>query len=159
MRIINNYYLIKFNLHMKKYSSANLSLIIATLSIVLFIPSARAQEFIHHELELLQDPCGTWKADSMYYTGWHDVDTLKNKPIRDTIRNWVYDEERRMYEKYRSWADCPCGCGFDRHWQQYRICQKTGIRQVRYKVQSYEYIPKPKNKYEKTIDSLSNYKK
>lgn len=100
--------------------------------------------------------CGTWKAKPIYYTEWQSVDTLKKKPIKDTVRNWVYDDEKMMVTNQVLTIYCPCGCGYDTKWQQYRVCQITGIRQVRYKVQSYEYIPKPKSEYKKAIDSLLN---
>ena len=102
--------------------------------------------------------CGTVK-DTIVYSEWQSVDTLIKRPIKDTVRNWVYNEKDEPFESnsYNYLVYCPCGCLWDKNWFQYRVCKLTGIRQRRIKTQSFTRIlppPKPKTEYEKTIDSL-----
>lgn len=98
--------------------------------------------------------CGTWVANPTYYTDWQSIDTLLSKPIKDTARNWVYNEEKMVISSIATLQFCPCGCGDDTRWEQYRVCKITGIRQVRFKIQSYDYKPKPKTEYKMAIDSI-----
>ena len=102
--------------------------------------------------------CGTWKALPTYYTNWESVDTLKKEAIKDTVRNWVYDAEKLMLNNLTYAMYCPCGCGYDKKYSQYRVCSITGIRQIRYKVHPYEYKPKPKSEYQQVVDILQFHK-
>lgn len=107
---------------------------------------------------LLNQNCGTWK-DTVTYSDWVNIDTLSKQPIKDTLREWVYDEYDEPLESnsYNYAVYCPCGCMWDSNWWQYRVCKLTGIKQRRLKTQSWTMIPpppKPKTEYEKTIDSL-----
>lgn len=137
---------------MNKLRTVSRYFINALLAVVLLSQAAKAQSF--GGIGFNTD-CGTWKAKPIYYTEWQSVDTLKKEPIKDTVRSWVYDKENLMVSNQSLAIYCQCGCGYDTKWQQYRVCQITGIRQVRYKVQPYEYIPKPKSDYERAVDSLS----
>lgn len=134
---------------MKKFRIYSSAVLAAML--LLSVVSTKAQSFSFG----FDNDCGTWEAKPTYYTDWQNVDTLKNKPIKDTVRNWIYDAEKMVVSNMTTLAYCPCGCGYDTKWQQYRVCQITGIRQLRYKIQSYEYKPKPKSDYQRAVDSLS----
>lgn len=100
--------------------------------------------------------CGTWEPQPDYYTDWESVDTLKKIPIKDTIRKWVYSPEKMQVSNIQTLEYAPCGNGRATTWQQERICELTGIRQKRYRVRTYKYIPKPKTEYQKVVDSLSH---
>ena len=105
--------------------------------------------------------CGTWK-DSVYYSEWTSVDTIGKRAINDK-REWVYNKEDESLNNNNltTLVYCPCGCRYDSHWYQYRICRLTGIRQRRTKVQTWLYTPppsKPKTEYEKVVDSLKSHK-
>ncbi len=105
--------------------------------------------------------CGTWVKDSLYYTDWLTADTLVKKPITDTVRRWIYNDYEFVFRTNSSnllLSYCPCGCGYDDRWMQQRVCAVTGIRQYRYRIQTFKYIPKPKSDYEKAVDSLLNKK-
>ena len=134
---------------MKKMKLLTSAVLVANL--LLAVVSTQAQSF---NLGFNND-CGTWESKPAYYTNWQSINTLKIKKIKDTVRNWVYDEEKMIVSNMVNAMYCPCGCGYDIRWQQYRFCQITGIRQIRYKVQNYEYKPKPKSNYQQAIDSLS----
>lgn len=136
---------------MKKLNYFRQATITAILMLAVVL-TAKSQSF---EGFGFRSDCGTWKAKPIYYTNWESVDTLKNKPIKDTIRKWVYDEERLQFSNMTTLEYNPCGSGKPITWEQYRVCQITGIRQRRYKIQPYEYIPKPKTDYQIVIDSLS----
>jgi hypothetical protein len=99
--------------------------------------------------------CGTWEPQPDYYTDWESVDTLKKIPIKDTIRRWVYSPEKMQISNMVTLEYAPCGNGRPTTWEQQRICELTGIRQKRYRVRTYKYIPKPKTEYQKVVDSLS----
>lgn len=99
--------------------------------------------------------CGTWEPQPDYYTEWESVDTLKKSQIKDTIRKWVYSPEKMQVSNMQTLEYAPCGNGRPTTWAQERICELTGIRQTRYRVRTYKYIPKPKTEYQKVVDSLS----
>ena len=99
--------------------------------------------------------CGTWEPQPDYYTEWESVDTLKKVPIKDTIRKWVYSPEKMQISNSVTLEYAPCGNGRPTTWEQQRICELTGIRQKRYRVRTYKYIPKPKTEFQKVVDSLS----
>jgi hypothetical protein len=138
---------------MKKMNYFRQATITAILMLAVVL-SAKSQTFQGLGLSL-NNNCGTWKALPIYYTNWESMDTLKKKNIKDTIRKWVYDEERLQFSNTTTLEYNPCGSGKPIIWEQYRVCQITGIRQRRYKIQPYEYIPKTKSDYERTVDSLS----
>lgn len=121
------------------------------LSILLLTITSTHAQSITKEI----NDCGIKEILPIHYTEWKSIDTLKNIPTKDTLRSWVYDEERLVIDTYTYAAYCPC-CAHEVKFQQYRICQLTGIRQLRYKVQRYHYKPKPKTDYQKTVDSFKN---
>ena len=137
---------------MKKMKLLPSAVLVANLmlAVVLFSQDAKGQTFDFG----YKNDCGTWEANSDYYTNWKPVDTLFYKPIKDTVRKWIYDEERMQVSNMTTLEYAPCGNGRPTTWEQYRACQITGIRQVRYKVRSYKYIPKQKSEYQKLVDSL-----
>lgn len=124
----------------------------AVLAVVFFCQGAKSQSF---DFGMNINDCGTWEAQPDYYTEWKSVDTLVKKPIKDTVRSWVYDTEKMQVSNMTTLEWAPCGNGRPTTWEQYRVCQITGIRQVRYRIRSYKYIPKPKGDYEKAVDSMS----
>lgn len=128
--------------------------ILAILMLVAVLFSQTAKSQIFEGLGIIND-CGTWKASPIVFTDWQSVDTLKKKPIKDTIRKWIYDAEKMQYSTITTLEYSPCGNGRPTIWEQYRVCQITGIRQMRRKIQSYIYIEKPKSEYQSAIDSLS----
>lgn len=133
---------------LRLHSSAVLAAMLL-LAVVLFSQDAKSQTF-----DFGFSDCGTWKAKPDYYTEWEGVDTLIKKSIKDTIRKWVYDSENMQVSNTTTLEYAPCGNFRPSTWEQYRVCQITGIRQVRYRVRSYEYTPKPKSEYQKVVDSL-----
>lgn len=123
----------------------------ALLAVVLFSQSAKSQSF---DFGQNINDCGTWEAQPDYYSEWESVDTLVKKPIKDTVRSWVYDTEKMQVSNMTTLEWAPCGNGRPTIWKQYRVCQTTGIRQVRYRIRSYKYIAKTKSDYQRVIDSL-----
>lgn len=100
-------------------------------------------------------PCGTWTAKPDVYSDWVPVDTIKVGRIIDTLRTWVYSEEKGLGDPNMTHANyCPCGCYEDKSYEQYRVCSITGIRQRRYRTTSWYYTPREATEYEKTIEKL-----
>ena len=118
------------------------------VALLLFFSQAIRGQFI------LDSGCGTWRANDPVYTDWEPVDTLKSKPVKDTVRAWVYDREKLITSNQTKLVLCPCGCYDPTTYYQYRVCKKTGIRQVRYRTIYYSYTPPAANDYEKAVDSL-----
>ncbi len=94
--------------------------------------------------------CGTWIEDSTYLTSWEVIDTINFNPESDPA--WIMSEWEVEYSEM-TLLYCPCGCGYDTKRYMYRI-NKKGIRQIRYEIATYKYIPKPKSDYERLLDSL-----
>ncbi len=106
------------------------------------------------QIAIAHPDCGTWEPKPIYYTEWETIDTIKGGNPESKWRKWAYSGEERFSNFINRQLFNPCGSGDDIKWIQFRICRITGIRQHRYKVQSYKYIPKPKSEYELVIDSL-----
>lgn len=137
---------------------ARLPLLLAILLLsAVFCPVVKSQVTFSNGANTLFDlnDCGTWEPQPDYYTDWESVDTLKKIPIKDTIRKWVYSPEKMQISNMVTLEYAPCGNGRPTTWEQQRICELTGIRQKRYRVRAYKYIPKPKTEFQKVVDSLS----
>lgn len=97
--------------------------------------------------------CGKWVKDKVTITSWETLDTLNYKSFesKDYINSlWKEDPSKEVYAVY-----CPCGCGWETKRIQYRA-NRQGIRQVRYEITSYKYIPKPLTKYDSIINFIKN---
>lgn len=105
-----------------------------------------------------RENCGTWKLDSSYYGEWSTVDTISNAPVKTKKRDWVYDMETEITSSQVDLVYYPCGRNPDYTTRQFRICKITGIRQQRYGVVKYKYIPPPKSEFQRALDSLLNKK-
>jgi hypothetical protein len=103
---------------------------------------------------IFQSDCGYWVEDSLIYSEWKTTKIiLQNNGI---IKNdWVYDEIRSIETNGTLSVYYPCGCGHEKVMYQDRVCKNTGVLQRRDVIQKYKYIPKPKNNFQKTLDSLS----
>lgn len=132
----------------------NKTALLALLLLAIFqLQAQRSDLFIN----VSESDCGHWAPKDIVYSEWIPVDTLKSNPVKDTIRDWLYDEEHLVGSNNISLAVyCPCGCGHPKMYIRRRVCLITGIVEVRYKTQFYEYVPKPKNEYQKTIENLNN---
>lgn len=129
-----------------------LLLLISGLLLSEFQSSAQHLYVPENEYKLTND-CGTWQKKPIYYTEWETEDSLKTG-IKNSKRDWVYSDYKYVSNLITTLEYCPCGCGKSEKWTQERVCRITGILQIRYKIQGYQYIPNPKNYYDKVVDSL-----
>lgn len=60
-------------------------------------------------------PCGTWEQIGEDTSAWVTIDTLGNKNLvrcfcaLDSLRRWVYDEERPIWQNSVDLSWMPCG--------------------------------------------------
>lgn len=77
----------------------------------------------------LVNDCGEWVQNPDIFSEWKTVDTLLKTKVNTLDRNWLYDEETMVQNS--------CGCNPEKIYQQYRVCEITGIRQIRYRTISF----------------------
>lgn len=103
-----------------------------------------------------QYDCGTWVADSIKFTDWENVDTLK-KPVQTEKRNWVLNDRwQHDVQMFVPAVYYPCGSDPAYSEYQFRVCSITGIRQKRYRIYNYHYVEPLKSDYQKTVDKFKN---
>jgi hypothetical protein len=117
---------------------------------ILWLSFSYSQDILEQYFDSISD-CGYWEVDSISTTNWVTEDTIN---YCDTCNDkWTYSKWKVINSNVVYLVYCPCGCGYPTEKYQYRINER-GIRQKRYEITTYKYIPKPKTDYEQKLESI-----
>ena len=116
------------------------------LFLIIFTPALSiAQDFNFLGL----GDCGHWETSSVQMTDWQLEDTIPFNSWGDTTwieSEWRYINTNIIHPVYR-----PCKLDIEKY--QERISGRR-IRQIRYEITSYKYIPKPETEYQKKLREI-----